>query len=162
MQSRALMAALVVTIAMAGCATWQTSTDANLRVLDQERPCPGACAVNVWVEDTGKGPVVRVDAQRVRMIAGDREVVVAWRLKAEGYEFRADSITPFTGASRDGKEATTARAWDGQLSRLLVRDSLVIYGNRNSSKDTLYYNVKVYPKDGKAPLVLDPSIYNDP
>ncbi len=122
----------------------------------QPIPCPGAsCDVVVTVSGG------TVSANDLQMGRGNKAVIV-WKLQSPDYRFQADSIRPHTGAPSGTKQTTTQVAWDAQMTQLPLSDDTYRMRNNNGKKETLFYDIKVYPKSGGAPLVLDPRIINDP
>lgn len=129
----------------------------------QPAPCPGAsCDVIVTVTGDPASPTVAVSANELRMARGRRDVVIVWKLQAPDYEFRADSISAHTGPAVGAKLTTTSEAWNDQCTRLNNTGTEYRIRNRNTKAGPLFYNVKVFRKSTGAPVVLDPSIVNDP
>ena len=129
------------------------------------RDCPAVCWIDVRVVDDGKGgkKLEIEDDGNAKMPKKFRWVAIIWTLKTDGYEFRNDGIVPHTGRPIPGKDTTTQGTWDRQITRGSSGrwDQFYVW-NLNSDRVTMYYDVKVYPYDGGAPITLDPAIVNDP
>jgi hypothetical protein len=88
--------------------------------------------------------------------------MITWKLvNAPDYEFRADSITPYTGAPTASKPTTTQTVWDAHIQFQNSNATQHKMKNTNHTSTTLYYNVKVYQKSTGVPIILDPAIMND-
>jgi hypothetical protein len=125
--------------------------------------CPGnSCDVVVTVSGSPAAPVVAVNAPELRMTRGARNPVITWKLEAAGYEFRTDSVRPYTGSTTPTKTTTTQAAWDDQCTRLNTSGTAIRIRNKNDKAVRLYYDVKVYRKSDGQAFVLDPVIMNDP
>ena len=125
--------------------------------------CPGnSCDVTVTVTGTPAAPVVRVSATELRMQRGARNPVITWKLDAADYEFRQESIRPYTGPSVPGKQSTTKAAWDDQCTRLNTSGTAIRIRNQNSKAVTLTYDVTVFHKATGRSFTLDPALVNDP
>ncbi|MFO1316976.1 MAG: hypothetical protein U1F58_15385 [Burkholderiales bacterium] len=129
----------------------------------QPTPCPGAsCDVIVTVTGGPAAPVVAVSANELKMAKRQRNVVITWKLEAPDYEFRADSITAHTAPPSGAKLTTTSEAWRDQCTTLNHSATAYRIRNSNTKAGPLFYNVKVFHKATGTPVVLDPSIVNDP
>ncbi len=125
--------------------------------------CPGnACDVVVTVSGPPDAPVVSVSATELRMKRGAQNPVITWKLQADGYEFRQESIRPFTGSSVPGKQTTTQADWNDQCTRLNTSGTAIRIRNKNSRAVTLFYDVTVFHKASGRSFTLDPALVNDP
>jgi hypothetical protein len=122
--------------------------------------CSGAsCDVSVTV--SGTPPTITLSDNALKMVHGQRGVMITWRLATPGYEFHNDSITPHTGAPLGDKGTTTQEGWGAQIQYQENNATQYKVKNKNDVTTTLYYDVKVYPKAGGVPIILDPAIFND-
>ena len=129
------------------------------------KDCMAACWIDVRVVDDGAGgqKLDIEDNGNARMPFKFRWVSIVWTVKTPGYELRADSIQPHAGRPVPGKETTSQGLWNRQIApgNSSRWDQFYVW-NLNTEAVTMYYNIKVYPIDGGAPIVVDPAIINDP
>lgn len=145
--------------AAAALVVWALATGAQAQVVN----CPSnSCDVTVTVTGTPDAPVVQVSATELRMKRGARDPVITWKLVASGYEFRQESIRPFTGAAKGGKQTTTQAAWNDQCTRLNTTGTAIRIRNKNTKAVTLFYDVTVFHKASGRSFTLDPALVNDP
>lgn len=145
--------------AAAALGLWAIATAAPAQVVT----CPGnACDITVTVTGTPDAPIVQVSATELRMQRGARNPVITWKLDAAGYEFRQESIRPFTGTGTPGKQTTTKAAWDDQCTRLNTTGTAIRIRNKNTKAVTLFYDVTVFHKASGRAFTLDPALVNDP
>lgn len=161
MSIRHLILVVLAALTVSGCATkdpmpFQAGTDCFYP----------ACAVNVEVVDDGKGgKKLRADGDgNVRMGTRHKLVAIVWNLKTPGYEFRGDSLQPYSTATTKGKPTTPYGVWSQEIQTHGYWSDSISVTNMNNERRMLHYDLVVYPSFGTAggPLSLDAAIMNDP
>ena len=135
-----------------------------------EQPCQ--VVIKVTGHPISSPPVrIEVSAATLAVTKGTRRQIV-WILDPssdQGFQLRANSIVPHTGAANPGmsKGTTTQQAWDAEFTRdsASSTNTRFVMNNRNSSLGTprlYYYDVKVFHiRTGDQAFTLDPAIMND-
>lgn len=124
------------------------------------------CSVNVEVVDDGKGgkKLTAYGDGNVRMGTRHKLVAIVWNLKTPGYEFRGDSLQPYSRANPRGKPTTPYGVWSQEIQTHGYWSDSISVTNMNNERRLLHYDLTVYPSFGTpgGPLSLDAAIMNDP
>lgn len=149
-----------VALATAGCTTLDPMPFATGK--DCFYP---ACSLSVEVVDDGRGGKrLKVEADgNVRMGTRHRLTAIVWNLKTPGYEFRWDSIAPYTGRQTPGRPPTSYGTWNAQIVPHPYGTDNYSVTDINNERGILHYDITVYPDryTPGEPITLGASIAND-
>ncbi len=173
MKIRNLLCVGAAAITVFGCAAQTMAPGGGPRLADAvcgEQPCQ--LVVKVTGHPVSNPPVrIEVSAATLAVMKGTRQQIV-WILDPtsdSGFQFRANSITPHTGAANPGtgKGITSQQAWDAEFTRDNASSTATrfVMNNRNTTQGTprlYFYDIKVFhTRTGDQAYTLDPAIMND-
>lgn len=156
MKRRNVLCGVVAAVFLSACAMSGAQTG-------RTKTCPGnSCDAEVQVVMVGGVPRVQIDFDELRFSKGNRDVTITWKLKdSPQWQFKETSITPYTGAPKSDKPATSAADWRSQIT--FRNNSAVNYTvqNANNKPAKLSYNITVFRKTDDMAVTLDPVLTND-
>lgn len=148
MARRGLIAVVVASIALIGCASFDMT---GFRFFKITKTCETNTCPIIIVTVEGTPPQVKVSIDTLVMKNGNQNANIFWRLDTAGYEFRDDSVS-FYNPTR----AAT------QFSR--VSQSRNMYHLKDKNIDDVYaygYQIKVYDPTSGIWIPLDPWVVNN-
>ena len=156
---KTLLPATLVIFSLASCATrepmpFPTATNCFYP----------ACVIDVAVvEEGGVRKLKMTNDGNVRMGTRHRLTAIVWNLKTPGYEFRGNSVRPYTSATPVAGWSG-AGAWDSQMINHAWSFHSVSLTDLNTEPAAMRYEITVYPDRivGGDPVSATPGILNSP